>query len=266
MFRDLCSFGSSPGLFAASHARHLMTPRHPPRALRSLTTPIRPRQLPIPALAETNPSEILTTPPALHSTRDPRCISRRSKGPSQRSARCGLSTVRRIRLKAYVRSCEICRRDSCHAYPNALDRARRSEPNPGASNMRVLSLRDTNNRIEKERTPPTSVGEVPAVAGGRGSAEACRAPRSPARPDEPNPNRPGGRNPRINPRPDFNSRSNRSQARVAEREPSREAGVSNSNQDPEEPMSPRNPARPRYGTSIMLARRGRISKVSLERR
>ena len=38
------SLGSSPGLFAAFHARILMTPRHPPRALRSLTTPIGPPQ------------------------------------------------------------------------------------------------------------------------------------------------------------------------------------------------------------------------------
>jgi hypothetical protein len=38
-FRARRSLGSSPGLFAASHARILMTPRHPPRALRSLTTP-----------------------------------------------------------------------------------------------------------------------------------------------------------------------------------------------------------------------------------
>lgn len=41
-FRDQRSLGSSPGLFAAFHARILMTPRHPPRALRSLTTPIGP--------------------------------------------------------------------------------------------------------------------------------------------------------------------------------------------------------------------------------
>src|SRR5439155_1613254 len=41
-FRVRRSLGSSPGLFAAFHARILMTPRHPPRALRSLTTPIRP--------------------------------------------------------------------------------------------------------------------------------------------------------------------------------------------------------------------------------
>ena len=44
-FRDRRSLGSSPGLFAAFHARILMTPRHPPRALRSLTTPIRPPRL-----------------------------------------------------------------------------------------------------------------------------------------------------------------------------------------------------------------------------
>ena len=44
-FRDRRSLGSSPGLFAAFHARILMTPRHPPRALRSLTTPIRPPHL-----------------------------------------------------------------------------------------------------------------------------------------------------------------------------------------------------------------------------
>ena len=41
-FRDRRSLGSSPGLIAAFHARILMTPRHPPRALRSLTTPTRP--------------------------------------------------------------------------------------------------------------------------------------------------------------------------------------------------------------------------------
>ena len=41
-FRVRRSLGSSPGLFAAFHARILMTPRHPPRALRSLTTPTRP--------------------------------------------------------------------------------------------------------------------------------------------------------------------------------------------------------------------------------
>ena len=44
-FRDRRSLGSSPGLFAAFHARILMTPRHPPRALRSLTTPIGPPRL-----------------------------------------------------------------------------------------------------------------------------------------------------------------------------------------------------------------------------
>ena len=42
VFRARRSLGSSPGLFAAFHARILMTPRHPPRALRSLTTPIGP--------------------------------------------------------------------------------------------------------------------------------------------------------------------------------------------------------------------------------
>ena len=41
-FRDRRSLGSSPGLIAAFRARILMTPRHPPRALRSLTTPLRP--------------------------------------------------------------------------------------------------------------------------------------------------------------------------------------------------------------------------------
>ena len=41
-FRARRSLGSSPGLFAAFHARILMTPRHSPRALRSLTTPIGP--------------------------------------------------------------------------------------------------------------------------------------------------------------------------------------------------------------------------------
>ena len=45
-FRDRRSLGSSPGLFAAFHARILMTPRHPPRALRSLTTPIGPPRPP----------------------------------------------------------------------------------------------------------------------------------------------------------------------------------------------------------------------------
>ena len=45
-FRDRRSLGSSPGLIAAFHARILMTPRHPPRALRSLTTPIRPPPVP----------------------------------------------------------------------------------------------------------------------------------------------------------------------------------------------------------------------------
>src|SRR6516162_3411151 len=44
-FRDRRSLGSSPGLFAAFHARILMTPRHPPRALGSLTTPIGPPRL-----------------------------------------------------------------------------------------------------------------------------------------------------------------------------------------------------------------------------
>ena len=39
-FRARRSLGSSPGLIAAFHARILMTPRHPPRALGGLTTPI----------------------------------------------------------------------------------------------------------------------------------------------------------------------------------------------------------------------------------
>jgi hypothetical protein len=46
-FRDRRSLGSSPGHFAAFHAHFLMTPRHPPRALRSLTTPTRPRPFPL---------------------------------------------------------------------------------------------------------------------------------------------------------------------------------------------------------------------------
>src|SRR3954468_6137249 len=41
VFRDRRSLGSSPGHFAAFHARLLMTPRHPPRALKGLTTPAR---------------------------------------------------------------------------------------------------------------------------------------------------------------------------------------------------------------------------------
>src|SRR5262249_14961352 len=43
-FRDRCLLGGSPGHFAAFHARVVLTtPRHPPRALRNLTTPIRRR-------------------------------------------------------------------------------------------------------------------------------------------------------------------------------------------------------------------------------
>jgi hypothetical protein len=99
--------------------------------------------------------------------------------------------VRRIRLKAYVRSCEICRRDSCHAYPDALGRARRSGPNPGASNMRVLSLRDTNNRIENERTPPTNAGEVATVVAGRGSTDGLPRPPITIAPNKPDPSQPG---------------------------------------------------------------------------
>ena len=40
-FRDQCLFDSFPGLIAAFHALHrLLVPRHPPHALRSLTTKI----------------------------------------------------------------------------------------------------------------------------------------------------------------------------------------------------------------------------------
>ncbi len=39
--RDQCLFDSFPGLIAAFHAFHrLLVPRHPPHALRSLTTKI----------------------------------------------------------------------------------------------------------------------------------------------------------------------------------------------------------------------------------
>jgi hypothetical protein len=39
--RDQCLFDSFPGLIAAFHAYHrLLAPRHPPHALRSLTTKI----------------------------------------------------------------------------------------------------------------------------------------------------------------------------------------------------------------------------------
>ena len=81
VFRDRRSLGSSPGLFAAFHARILMTPRHPPRALRSLTTPIRPPRLPKgepdgrgtrsrpePAVAA---QRLATRPPAPASSNDP---------------------------------------------------------------------------------------------------------------------------------------------------------------------------------------------------
>jgi hypothetical protein len=55
VFRDRRSLGSSPGHFAAFHARILMTPRHPPRALRSLTTPTRRPHPPPVTGTSTNP-------------------------------------------------------------------------------------------------------------------------------------------------------------------------------------------------------------------
>jgi hypothetical protein len=65
-FRDRRALGRSPGLFAAFHARLLpMTPRHPPRALRSLTTPIR-RRFPPQGFATSRPkasrTEAITFP------------------------------------------------------------------------------------------------------------------------------------------------------------------------------------------------------------
>lgn len=36
-------FGQLPRTYRSQHARHLTTPRHPPRALMDLTTPTRPR-------------------------------------------------------------------------------------------------------------------------------------------------------------------------------------------------------------------------------
>lgn len=56
-------FGQLPRTYRSQHARHLMTPRHPPRALKDLTTPTRSRPRP---------------PPKGH----PGAISRRSTSPS----------------------------------------------------------------------------------------------------------------------------------------------------------------------------------------
>src|SRR4029077_8762354 len=65
-FRARRSLGSSPGHFAAFHARILMTPRHPPRALRSLTTPIGPPRPPsIPAKSRHLPQATSTERRAL---------------------------------------------------------------------------------------------------------------------------------------------------------------------------------------------------------
>ena len=59
-FRVRRSLGSSPGLFAAFHARHrLLMPRHPPCALSSLTTNIHcstPRHSAIAGLAPQHPA------------------------------------------------------------------------------------------------------------------------------------------------------------------------------------------------------------------
>ena len=40
-------FGQLPRTYRSQHAHHLMTPRHPPRALKDLTTPTRARPDPV---------------------------------------------------------------------------------------------------------------------------------------------------------------------------------------------------------------------------
>src|SRR5262249_35842316 len=79
-FRDRWSLGSSPRLIAACHARNLMTPRHPPRALRSLTPPIGP-----PQRAWGPAHQDVDMPPRIHrAARATGC--RRPGTPSQRLA------------------------------------------------------------------------------------------------------------------------------------------------------------------------------------
>jgi hypothetical protein len=79
-FWDRRALGRSPRLFAAFHARLLpMTPRHPPRALRSLTTPIRRRLNGAQVLGKTRASRPPNRRVASPTTRS---VSRRGQPPS----------------------------------------------------------------------------------------------------------------------------------------------------------------------------------------
>jgi hypothetical protein len=94
-FRAQRSLGSSPGHFAAFHAHFLMTPRHPPRALRSLTTPTRPR----PAL--------LAEPGTRPSRRTHLPTEEISPRVSRRTARSSVDSLQPARAGVNHRACGI---------------------------------------------------------------------------------------------------------------------------------------------------------------
>ena len=122
---------------------------------------------------------------------------------------------------------------------------KRTQPSDG-KNVRVLSLRDTNNRIEKERTSPTSVSKVPTVVGGRGSTSSLPRPSITSLAKRTRPRPAGGgstlRRPILG-RTLTIGRRGRKQLVQKTLGGSRRGELGSSH--PEEPMSPHGPARPR---------------------
>ena len=126
--RDRRSLGSSPGHFAAFHAHILMTPRHPPRALRGLTTPTRARA--VAARTRLEPSLAPRPAPSRLAT-----LGRgRLRRPSVRASRDSRASVdlrivvdcHALPLTAFESICDLLPRSSgdsvnrCHGHKAAL--------------------------------------------------------------------------------------------------------------------------------------------------
>jgi hypothetical protein len=207
-FRDRRSLGSSPGLFAAFHARILMTPRHPPRALRSLTTPIGPPRPPGgprrrrggltrgPGLAGTASRDAMRAPGRSSSRsvrvrsssapppirigegretvlwRVPLTLARRPAGSRRRSiARVCVNSIRAVVRKAVAR------------------RGRDLAPRGALPHDPVDSC-VTNHRIVREQRADRS---APPRLAGQGAGPSLRRPRPAARGHGTNPGRLHGR-------------------------------------------------------------------------
>ena len=159
-----------------------MTPRHPPRALRSLTTPIRPRPEPS-WCAEAHPSRSRQSQPRQGpSTPDspgPPRVSRRSASPSQRLSAATVSQDCRASIsKVFVRVKHVATvlpRLLALGHDHPL---RRNEANERDPLHLACCVTPTTELIKSAPREPKLPRSRPLVRGRGSTRLACPAPRS----------------------------------------------------------------------------------------